>query len=485
MQKLLTIILLLALSTLTLQADRGLKLKKMQEEQRVALVIGNANYEKLATLKNPINDARAMRRALQKRGFTVIYKENASKREMKKLIKKFTYKLKAGGVGLYYFAGHGVNVSGENYLVATDSDLDSKSDVEYEAYALNRITKKMQNAKNRLNIVILDACRNDPFSRGAGGGLAPIGNAKGIFVAYATQAGAVAADGSGKNGVFTRRLIEEMSEKGATIERVFKNVRADVQKDTQGRQSPGVYNQIVGDFYFTLPDSSTSKKRSKRVKKSSFSFGDDAPQLYSLTIKQKPSDARVSITNIKPRYYDGIALESGTYTIKVSKNGYYSKTGTVNLQNDLSINVTLKKKRVAYNKPISKQKNLKDIVVLNGLMWQDEKYTQKEKKAYYSNDNYRKSQDWKGAIRYCKNLRLGGYSDWYLPSKKELLSIVDKSRKPTIKREFKNTFSSSFWSSSPSVSFSSNAWRVRFKSGYLDTYGKANNLYVRCARAGQ
>jgi len=398
MQKLLTIILLLALSTFSLQADRGLKLKKMQEEQRVALVIGNANYEKLATLKNPINDARAMRRALQKRGFSVMYKENASKREMKKLIKKFTYKLKAGGVGLYYFAGHGVNVSGQNYLVATNSDLDSKSDVEYEAYALNRITKKMQNAKNRLNIVILDACRNDPFSRGSGGGLAPIGNAKGIFVAYATQAGAVAADGSGKNGVFTRRLIEEMSEKGATIERVFKNVRADVQRDTQGRQSPGVYNQIVGDFYFTLPDSSSSKKRSKRVKKSSFSFGDDAPQLYSLTINQTPSSARVSITNIKSKYYDGIALESGFYTIKVTKKGYYSKSGTVNLQNDLSINVTLKKKK------------LKDIVVINGLMWQMQ----------IQNLPFKKAKE------FCSKLSYRGYSDWHLPNIQELKTLKTK-----------------------------------------------------------
>ena len=469
---------MISLFTLSLHAQRGLKLKEMKEEHRMALIIGNAKYQNLSQLRNPIHDARAMKNALENRGFTVMYKENASKREMKRLIKKFTYKLKAGGVGLYYFAGHGINVYGQNYLVSIDSEMESKSDVEFEAYALNRIIKKMQEAKNRLNIVILDACRNDPFSRSGGGGLAPVGNAKGIFVAYATEAGDVAADGSGKNGVFTRRLIEHMNEKGATIERVFKNVRVDVQRDTQGRQSPGVYNQITGDFYFTLPSSSSSKKTSKKFKTSSFSFGDDAPQLYSLTIKQTPSDARVSITNIKPRYYDGIALESGDYTIKVSKKGYYSKTGIVNLQNDLSIDVTLKKKRVAYKRAISKQKKLKDIVVLNGLMWQDEKYTEKEVKAHNKDYNYKKSQDWEGAIKYCKNLRLGGYSDWYLPSKEELLSIVAK-------KEFKNVTYGYYWSSSPDVSSSGSAWYVRFKSGYSNSNDKTYNLYVRCARAGQ
>lgn len=264
MNKLLALLITtLLFGVISLQADRGLKLKEMKEEQRIALIIGNNNYDNLSKLKNPINDARAMKSALKKRGFNVIYKENASKRDMKKLVKEFTYKLKRGGVGLYYFAGHGINVNGQNYLVSTNSDVSSKEDVEYESYALNRITKNMQAAKNRLNIVILDACRNDPFSRSGGGGLAPVGNAKGMFVAYATEAGNVAQDGTAKNGVFTRRLIEHMAEEGATIERVFKNVRADVQADTGGEQSPGVYNQITGDFYFTLPNSNSNAYKQK------------------------------------------------------------------------------------------------------------------------------------------------------------------------------------------------------------------------------
>ncbi|MDA7817693.1 caspase family protein [Sulfurimonas sp.] len=273
---LLTIILLFSINNL--QADRGLKLKEMKNEQRVALVIGNNNYVNLSKLKNPINDCRAMRDVLSNRGFDVIYKENASKRDMKKLLKKFAHKLKSGGVGLYYFAGHGVNVDGHNFLVGTDSVMDDKDEVEYETLALNYVTKKMKEASNRLNIVILDACRNDPFSRSGGGGLAPVSDAKGMFVAYATEAGSVASDGKkGKNGVFTKYLVKNLKEQGATIEKVFKNTRADVYDATDGKQSPGVYNQIRGDFYFTLPGGSsytTSKVQTRKtinVKKKSLS----------------------------------------------------------------------------------------------------------------------------------------------------------------------------------------------------------------------
>jgi uncharacterized caspase-like protein/ribosomal protein L21E len=232
-----------------------IKLEKMQKEQRVALIIGNSKYssKSFSQLKNPINDARLMKQILEQRKFKVYYLENASKREFKKTIKKFANDLKRGGVGLFYFAGHGLQVNGFNYLIPTDSEIEDKSDVEFEAIALNYITTKMKDARNRLNIVILDACRNDPFSRSAGGGLAPVSNAKGMFIAYATEAGSVASDGGdGKNGMFTKYLAQYII-KPLPIEDVFKNTRKDVYNQTDGKQSPGVYNQILGDFYFTIP----------------------------------------------------------------------------------------------------------------------------------------------------------------------------------------------------------------------------------------
>lgn len=335
--------LVLFIGVQSLQADRGLELKKMKEEQRTALVIGNDSYKNLSVLKNPVNDARAMRDVLQERGFEVIYKENASKRDMKKLLKKFSKKLSTGGVGLYYFAGHGVNVNGHNFLVGTDSLMDDKDEVEYETLALGLVTKKMKEASNRLNIVILDACRNDPFSRSGGGGLAPVSDASGMFVAYATEAGSVASDGrGGKNGVFTKHLVKNMKEAGASIEIVFKNTRSDVYEETNAKQSPGVYNQIRGDFFFTLGEYNSTSPQANKT--STFEFKDKAPKTFTLTINKTPSDAKVKIKNTKTRYHDGIKLLAGSYEVKVSRSGYYTKVGKVDLQSDLKVDILLEKK---------------------------------------------------------------------------------------------------------------------------------------------
>lgn len=252
--------------------DRALKLKQMKEEGRYALIIGNNEYasSKLSSLQNPINDAKAMKEVLERRDFKVLYKENASNKEMKKLLKKFSSNLKKGGVGFFYFAGHGMQIEGDNYLIAKDSDIASKDDVEFESMALNRVIKNMKNSGNRLNIVVLDACRNDPFSRSGGGGLAPVKDAFGMFIAYATEAGSVAKDGVGENGVFTKHLINNIKEE-ISIEEVFKKTRENVYFETNGEQKPGVYNQMMGDFYFTLPENFENKTKNIVEKRTSSS----------------------------------------------------------------------------------------------------------------------------------------------------------------------------------------------------------------------
>jgi len=257
--KAIIITLLFLLYVQPVYADRALKLKKMSSEQRVALVIGNNEYKTMQPLKNPVNDARAMKKALEGRGFDVIYKENATKRDMKKLVKRFTKQISRGGVGMYFYAGHGVNSGGRNYLAGIDSVMTEEEDVEYEALALDYIVTKIKKAGNRLNMVVLDACRNNPFGRSGGGGLAPIGNAKGLFVAYATEAGSVASDNKkGRNGLFTKHLLSSIDKPGANLAAVFKDARRGVFEESNGRQSPGVYDQTLGEFYFTLPDKSTT-----------------------------------------------------------------------------------------------------------------------------------------------------------------------------------------------------------------------------------
>ena len=134
------------------------------EGQKVALVIGNSTY-KSVPLKNPVNDARDMAQALEKMGFEVLHEENASQRTMKDAIHRFGQKLKRGGVGLFYFAGHGMQIDGRNFLIPVNADIRAESDIEFESVDAGRILAKMEDAGNNMNLVILDSCRDNPFAR--------------------------------------------------------------------------------------------------------------------------------------------------------------------------------------------------------------------------------------------------------------------------------------------------------------------------------
>jgi hypothetical protein len=227
------------------------------DESRTALIIGNSQYKgTLGRLTNPIHDAQDMRDILHKKGFHIIYRENIGKREMREALGEFYQNLeKGGGVGLFYFSGHGLEVDGQNYLIPIDADIQEKSDTEFEAIPLNQILKRLEGVKNRFNIVVLDACRNDPFSRAIGtGGLAKIDPPIGLFVSYSTGAGSVASDGKfGENGLFTKYLIENIN-RPLNIQQVFKRTREDVYRASNNRQFPAIYDQTIrGEFYFTLP----------------------------------------------------------------------------------------------------------------------------------------------------------------------------------------------------------------------------------------
>jgi uncharacterized caspase-like protein len=225
-------------------------------EPRVALVIGNAAYRS-SPLANPVNDARLMETALKSAGFLVMKAENASRRDMQRLIRDFGEKLKqSGGVGLFYFAGHGMQVRGNNYLIPTDADIRSEDEVAYDSIDAQSVLEKMESARNRVNLLILDACRDNPFVRGsrsAAVGLATMNAPSGSLIAYSTAPGSVASDGKGRNGLYTEQLAKVMHEPGLPVEDVFKQVRVAVRSATSNQQTPWENTALVGNFYFSSP----------------------------------------------------------------------------------------------------------------------------------------------------------------------------------------------------------------------------------------
>lgn len=236
------------------QESRGLVVKS----ERLALVIGNGAYQ-TAPLKNPVNDAEDVGKVLSTLGFRVSLHKNVDKRTMEESIRSFGRQLKAGGVGLFYFAGHGMQVEGQNYLIPVNAKIESESDIKYEAVDAGLVLGKMEDAGNQLNIVILDACRNNPFSRNfrnAVTGLARMDAPTGSLIAYSTAPGAVAADGVGRNGIFTKHLIKHLTAPDLTVEQVLKKVRIDVAAETGQRQIPWESSSLMGEFYFSAAPAS-------------------------------------------------------------------------------------------------------------------------------------------------------------------------------------------------------------------------------------
>ena len=230
------------------------------EERRIALVIGNATYSGKNRLKNPVNDANLMAKTLENLGFTVIKKVNTTKVELEKAIYEYVQKLKDHNVALFYYAGHGIEVDGKNYLIPIDAILKSKTAVRYETVAVNYVVDEFENYKSNTNIVILDACRDNPFlSKGTDGsrgfistssGFKSIPPASGTIIAFATSAGEKALDGENDtNGVYTKHLVKQLNT-AQSIESVFKKTRIAVEKASNGAQSPQEWTKLTGNFWF-------------------------------------------------------------------------------------------------------------------------------------------------------------------------------------------------------------------------------------------
>lgn len=230
--------------------------------KRVALVLGNSAYAHAPPLPNPVNDANEIAAKLQAMDFTVSLAVDATKAETDVILREFANALEGADVAIFFYAGHGLQVAGQNYLVPIDAKLAKERDLEFEAVRLDFVLKQMElGREDKTNVVFLDACRDNPLSRSLartmgtrsasiGKGLAQVDAGVGTFIAYSTQPGNVALDGSGKNSPFTAALVQRMTEPGKNLTSVMIDVRKDVIAATQGQQVPWDHSSLTGDFFF-------------------------------------------------------------------------------------------------------------------------------------------------------------------------------------------------------------------------------------------
>ena len=231
-----------------------------EKQKRLALIIGNSNYEK-GVLKNPVNDARLMASTLDSLNFDVLLKENLStRREMTDAIREFESKLSEYEVSFVYYAGHGIQVDNQNYLLPTKEVFKNETDVLDYGINIQKILRALTSKSNLVSILVLDACRDNPFEREwnstrslSGQGLAKVPAPTGSLIAFSTDSGQTAADGLGDNSLYTGILADKLKEPSISIEQVFKNVRTEVLKITSGSQRPVEESQLTGGSIYLVP----------------------------------------------------------------------------------------------------------------------------------------------------------------------------------------------------------------------------------------
>lgn len=244
-----------------------------QSERRVALVVGNAAYASAGALANPVNDAGDMTGILRGLGFEVIAGTDLDKRSFDGKLREFARALPKADVALLFYAGHGLQVAGRNFLVPVDALLQTERDLDFEGVSLDFVLKQMElDRDGRTSIVLLDACRDNPLARNlartmgtrsasVGQGLAQVQAGVGTFVAYSTQPGNVALDGQGRNSPFTAALTKALANPERTLTSIMIDVRKDVLSATNGRQVPWDHSALTGEFYFKLASATGALKQ--------------------------------------------------------------------------------------------------------------------------------------------------------------------------------------------------------------------------------
>lgn len=239
-------------------SDRGISIGKAPPKaESVALIIGNAEYQTISPLANPSHDAQDMARALQACGFETLVVTDGLKGDIDEAIFKFSRRLEDAKVGLFYYAGHAVQVDGVNYIIPVEASIEKKYQLRSQCIQMDDILEAMEEARNPTNIIIMDACRNNPFksaTRAASRGLARMNSPKGSLLVYATSPGDVAKDGEGRNGVFTSAFLKHVRTPGLEISGLLRRVRSEVLSSTDESQMPWESSSLVGEYYFVPGD---------------------------------------------------------------------------------------------------------------------------------------------------------------------------------------------------------------------------------------
>ncbi len=446
LQATLTMVLLLSFSNVYAERGIGISAKGETYSQKIALIIGNSAYSS-NPLRNPRNDAEDIAKILRELGFQVTTKIDGSRITMMKEIKRFGTKLKKGGVGLFFYAGHGVQVSGKNYLIPVDADIESEDEVQYYAVDAGMVLSKMQSAGNPLNMVFLDACRNNPFARSfrsSSRGLAQMDAPKGSLIVYATAPGSTAADGSGRNGIFTKNLMKHMQRPGVEVGMMLRDVRTDVLKETGDKQIPWDSSSLTGRFYFIEGTEST-----ERILPS------DTMRQGLVHISSQVSNFQIYVDHSFRGYAPlSLSLNPGTYQIQAKKGGFTTQTKSIHVLSGKQFNISFDLKldfKLVFD-PI------------NNLTWQIDEPGKM---------NYQE------ASNYCENMSLSGYSDWRLPNLREINAAY------YYQVRFPNVQPAPYWAyTHTDGEVLTSSYAIDFKNRDEYWAKKTSRYHVRCMRGG-
>jgi hypothetical protein len=490
--------------------------------KKVALVIGNGDYQNTDSLKNPVNDSRDIKNSLEKLGFSVVYGENLTRKEIGEKLFQFGDIANSSETAIFYYAGHGLQENGENYLLPVDAVIRKSADIPEESFSFSRIEREFGDLGNRSNIFILDACRDNPFessmksfadsrniafnrSRGLANPNMSVGNS---IIAYSTSPNDIALDNpSESNGIYTKYLKEAILEAGVSIESIFKKVARAVKSETGNKQQPWVHSNSDRDIFLNgeaesfdeVEYNKVVEERLKAIREQQEKENREAEELKAKIEREKAE--RTAKLEQEARELEATKVETvvtkepTVETVKIESKGLKGLFTNWIFDSLLLIGVAF----IGYTEYQKYQiadydyKIYGDVFVdkSTDLMWQKK-----------NSSNIEDKFTWQEAKNYCSNLNLGGYSNWRLPTKSEAKSLLTysygtydsewsnwfdqnkhkRNNNRFLKKEISESVPLWTWTLTIRNAYSSDSWVVFFSNGNGNWNYQTYSYYAICVR---